>query len=192
MYNELLANMKSFVDLSDKEEAAVERYFYSKKVAKKEMLLTEGEMCNSIWFIQQGYCRLFYNVAGNENTFQFFFPNSWYTDYTSLLGGTPTLENLQALTECHVLVIDKKDLNELYSNFPVFEKLGRMMAEKAFLSISNLNKMRTNESPQERYLNLIKQRPEIVENIPQHYVASYLGVKPESLSRIRKRIFKAD
>jgi CRP-like cAMP-binding protein len=184
--------MKSFVDLSDKEEAVVQSYFYSKKVAKKEMLLTEGEMCNSIWFIQEGYCRLFYTVDGNENTFQFFFPNSWYTDYTSLLSGVPTLENLQALTECHVLVIDKKNLNELYSVSPVFEKLGRLMAEKAFLSISNLNKMRTNETPQERYLNLIKQRPEIVENIPQHYVASYLGVQPESLSRIRKRIFKAD
>jgi CRP-like cAMP-binding protein len=65
------------------------------------------------------------------------------------------------------------------------------MAENAFLSVHHLNRMLTNDEPQQRYLNLLKQRPEVVERIPQHYIASYLGIQPESLSRIRKRILAA-
>lgn len=190
IHDALLNNIRSVIPLSRDEESALSRSFYYKKVIRKEILLSDGEACNSIWFIQKGYFRLYYNTDGNENTFQFFSPNSWYTDYNSLLSSNPTIENLQALTPGEVLIIDKKNLDDLYQHFPGIEKLGRMMAERAFLSVSNLNKMRTNEDIEERYLNLIKERPDIIENIPQHYIASYLGVKPESLSRIRKRIFK--
>jgi CRP/FNR family transcriptional regulator, anaerobic regulatory protein len=77
-----------------------------------------------------------------------------------------------------------------YNSYPVFDRVGRVMAENAFRSISQLNKMLTNEEPEERYLNLLKQRPELVEKIPQNYIASYLGLQPPSLSRIRKRIFQ--
>ena len=132
--------------------------------------------------------RLFYNVEGEENTIQFFFGDSWYTDYASFLTGQPTIENMQALEPCEVVQFKKDDLYKLFNQFPVFEKVGRVMAENAFLSLSQLNQMLTNEEPQQRYLNLMKQRPDVVERIPQHYIASYLGVKPESLSRIRKRI----
>jgi CRP/FNR family transcriptional regulator, anaerobic regulatory protein len=190
MHDILLNNLRSIVSLSPDEENALTHSFHHKKVSRKELLLTNGTVCNSIWFIQKGYFRLYYNTEGNENTFQFFSPGSWYTDYHSLLSAQPTLENLQALTPGEVLIIDKKNLEALYLNYPGIDKLGRLMAERAFLSVSNLNKMRANEEIEERYLNLIKQRPDIIENIPQHYIASYLGVKPESLSRIRKRIFK--
>jgi len=190
IYDALLNNVRSVVSLSPEEESAMKDSFVFKKVTRKEQLLSEGEVCNSIWFIYQGYFRLYYNTDGNENTFQFFSPNSWYTDYNSLLSSAPTIENLQALKSGEVLVIDKNNLNLLYQNYAGIEKLGRIMAERAFLSVYNLNKMRSNEEIEQRYLNLIKTRPDIIENIPQHYIASYLGVKPESLSRIRKRIFK--
>ena len=134
--------------------------------------------------------RLFYNVEGIENTIQFFFSNSFYTDYTSFLTGQPTIENMQALEPCEVVQFRKTDLYKLYNIYPVFDRVGRVMAENAFLSLSKLNKMLTNEEPEQRYLNLLQQRPELVERIPQHYIASYLGIKPESLSRIRKRIFQ--
>jgi CRP/FNR family transcriptional regulator, anaerobic regulatory protein len=129
-------------------------------------------------------------VEGVENTVQFFFANSWYTDYASFLTGQPTIENMQALEACEVVQFRKADLYKLYDIYPVFDRVGRVMAENAFLSLSKLNKMLTNEEPEQRYLNLLQQRPELVERIPQHYIASYLGIKPESLSRIRKRIFQ--
>ena len=86
-------------------------------------------------------------------------------------------------------MIKKNDLYKLYETNPVFERVGRVMAENAFMSLMQLNTMRTNLEPEDRYLNLLKQRPELVERIPQHYIASYLGIQPQSLSRIRKRIF---
>jgi CRP/FNR family transcriptional regulator, anaerobic regulatory protein len=152
-------------------------------------LLQEGKVCDNIFFINSGCVRLFYAVDGVENTAQFFFSGSWYTDFSSFLTREPTIENVQALDPCEVLLMKQNDLYKLYQEYPVFERVGRVLAENAFLSLSKLNKMLKNEEPQERYLNLLQQRPEIVEKIPQHYIASYLGIQPESLSRIRKRIF---
>ncbi len=188
MTTQIIRNIKSIVTLNDTEEAAFVKILSVKQFKKKDFLLQEGRTCNKIFFLNSGCTRLFYNVDGVENTVQFFFPNSWYTDFSSFLTGQAALENLQALEPCEVLEIKKDDLYKLYNQYPVFDRIGRILAENAFLSLSKLNKMLTNEEPEERYLNLMKQRPELFEKIPQHYIASYLGVKPESLSRIRKRI----
>jgi CRP/FNR family transcriptional regulator, anaerobic regulatory protein len=170
------------------EEEAFANILEVKEFKKKDFLLHEGKVCNKISFINSGCMRLFYNVDGIENTVQFFFADSWYTDYASFLTGEPSIENMQALETCEIVQFKKEDLYKLFNLYPIFDRVGRVMAENAYLSLSQLNKMLTNEEPEERYLNLFKNRPEIVERIPQHYIASYLGIKPESLSRIRKRI----
>jgi CRP/FNR family transcriptional regulator, anaerobic regulatory protein len=188
MNNQIIQSIKSLVPLNKMEEEAFANILEMKQFKKKDFLLKEGQTCNKVSFINSGCMRLFYNVEGIENTVQFFFANSWYTDYASFLTGQPTAENLQALETCEVVQFKKEDLYKLFNQYPIFDRVGRVMAENAFLSLSRLNQMLTNEAPEERYLNLFKNRPEIVEKIPQHYIASYLGIKPESLSRIRKRI----
>jgi CRP/FNR family transcriptional regulator, anaerobic regulatory protein len=188
MITQILQSIKSFVSLNASEEEAFSEILEIKQFKKKEFLLQQGQICNKISFINSGCMRLFYEIEGVENTVQFFFADKWYTDYESFLTGKPTIENLQALENCEVIQFKKSDLYQLYKTHPVFERVGRILAENAFLSLSQLNKMLTNEEPQQRYLNLLSQRPEVVKNIPQHYIASYLGIKPESLSRIRKRI----
>jgi CRP/FNR family transcriptional regulator, anaerobic regulatory protein len=190
MITQILQSIKSIVSLNKEEEEAFTKILQVKQFKKKEFLLQEGQICNKISFINNGCMRAFYNVDGVENTVQFFFADSWYTDYASFLTGQPTVENMQALEPCEVVQFSKTDIYKLYDSYPVFDRVGRVMAENAFRSISQLNKMLTNEEPEERYLNLLKQRPELVEKIPQHYIASYLGLQPPSLSRIRKRIFQ--
>jgi CRP/FNR family transcriptional regulator, anaerobic regulatory protein len=190
MTTQILQSIKSIVSLSKEEEAAFASILEVKQYKKKDFLLREGQICNKVFFINSGCTRIFYNVDGLENTIQFFFADRWYTDYTSFLTGQATSENMQALEPCEVVQVGKSDLYKLYDTHPVFDRVGRVMAENAFQSISQLNKMLTNEEPEERYLNLLKQRPELVEKIPQHYLASYLGIQPQSLSRIRKRIFQ--
>ena len=188
MTSKIIQSIKSIASLNEAEEKAFLSILEVKIFKKKEFLLQEGKVCNKITFVNNGIMRLFYNVEGVENTIQFFFGDSWYTDYASFLTGKPTLENLQALEESEVVQFKKEDLYKLYDSMPIFEKVGRIFAENAYLSISQLNQMKTNEEPELRYINLLKTRPELVQQIPQHYIASYLGIKPETLSRIRKRI----
>jgi CRP/FNR family transcriptional regulator, anaerobic regulatory protein len=189
MTAQIIQSIKSIVTLNQEEEKAFCAILQVKNLKKKEFLLQEGKICDKISFINKGAVRLFHNIDGEENTIQFFFENSWHTDYESFLTGQPTIENIQALEPCEIVQFNKQNLNKLYEKYPVFERFGRIMAEMSFLSVYNLHKMKTNEEPEERYLNLLKQRPELSERVPQHYIASYLGVKPESLSRIRKRIW---
>ena len=188
MPTQIIESIKSWVPLSIDEEKAFLQILEVKKFNKKEFLLQEGKICNKVSFINNGCMRLFYNVEGVENTVQFFFGDSWYTDYASFLTGNPTIENMQALVETEVIQFKKNDLYKLYNTMPIFERVGRIFAENAFLSISQLNQMKTNEEPEVRYINLLKRRPELIQQVPQHYIASYLGIKPETLSRIRKRI----
>lgn len=188
MTTKIIQNIKSIVSLNKAEENAFIEILEVQNFKKKEFLLQEGKVCNKITFVNNGCMRLFYNVEGVENTIQFFFGDSWYTDYASFLTGQPTIENMQALEPCEVVQFKKNDLYKLYDSMPIFEKVGRIFAENAYLSISQLNQMKTNEEPEVRYINLLKTRPELIQQIPQHYIASYLGIKPETLSRIRKRI----
>lgn len=188
MYDKAIQSIKAIVTLDAEQEEVLRSVFTYRKLKKKEFVLREGQVCDKVTFIHSGYVRLFYNIDGNENTIQFFFENTWYTDFDSLLTNDYTLENVQALEATEIVQMKKSDLYQLYDTHPVFNKIGRIMTEKAFLSVSRLNKMRANDKPEQRYLNLFTQRPEVVEKIPQRYIASYLGIQPESLSRIRKRI----
>ena len=188
MTTKIIQSIKLIASLNEAEEKAFLRILEVKVFKKKAFLLQEGKLCNKITFVNNGCVRLFYNVEGVENTMQFFFGDSWYTDYASFLTGNPTIENMQALVETEVIQFTKNDLYSLYNAMPVFERVGRVFAENAFLSISQLNQMKTNEEPEVRYINLLKRRPELIQQVPQHYIASYLGIKPETLSRIRKRI----
>jgi CRP/FNR family transcriptional regulator, anaerobic regulatory protein len=190
MFTQILRSLNSIVSLNKIEEEAFINILETKQFKKKEFLLKEGQICDKISFINSGCMRLFNDVDAVEKTIQFFFANSFHTDFSSFLTGKPTVENMQAIEDSEVLVFKKNDLYALYESHPVFERAGRMLTESAFLSISRLNSM-FNETPEQRYLNLFEQRPEIVEKIPQHYIASYLGIQPESLSRIRKRILSS-
>lgn len=188
MTEKIIQNIKSLVALQPAEERAFLDILEVKKFKKNAMLHQEGDVCNRVTFINQGSVRLYYTVEGIENTIQFFFDESWYTDYASFLTGAPSQENLQALGPTEVVQLTREGILPLFDQYPVFDRIGRFMAENAYLSLSKLNQMLRNETPQQRYLNLIQQRPDVVARIPQRHIASYLGVKPESLSRIRKRI----
>ncbi len=190
MYGQIEKVISSFIDLDEREFA----YFTSKlqvqHLKRKELLLVEGQVCNNSYFINSGCLRYFYNVDGEEITGQFFFENGWYADYGSYLSGKPSDQNIEALEKTELLVLPKAALDKLFIEIPKFEKFGRLIAEKAFLGMRQYTEMLTKQTPEERYLNLIKDRPKVIERIPQHYIASYLGIKAPSLSRIRKRILE--
>jgi CRP/FNR family transcriptional regulator, anaerobic regulatory protein len=167
-------------------------FFFSlltvKVLNKKELLFRSGQNCRNIYFINKGCIRYYYLVDGEEKTAQFFFENGWYTDYESFLSGDPSENFVDAIEDTELLCLEKSNLEKLYSTIPKFERFGRIMAENAYLGIRYRTKTLTNLTAEERYLKLIKERPKIFDRVPQYYIASYLNIKPQSLSRIRKNI----
>ena len=190
MPKQIINNIKSFVSLTQNDEEAFTKILEIKKYAKKEFILSEGLVCDKIFFINSGCARVFFNIEGEEKIVEIFLENTWYTDYCSFLTSQSTIENLQAIEPCEVVYFSKASLYNLYITNPVFERVGRVMAENAFMNLMNISTARTIQDPEERYLNLLKSRPELFERLPQHFIASFLGLQPQSLSRIRKRIFE--
>jgi CRP/FNR family transcriptional regulator, anaerobic regulatory protein len=188
MYQQIIKQISYLINLNDNEITSFTNKLRVKKLKKKELLLQEGDICKHAYFINSGCLRYFYIVEGIENTGQFFFENNWYTDYDSFLLGKPSKQNIEALEDCEIVLLSKTDLQHLFAEVPKFEKFGRIMAENAYLGIRNKNEMLVNQTAEERYLTLMKERPKVFERVPQHYIASYLGIQPPSLSRIRRRL----
>jgi CRP-like cAMP-binding protein len=190
MHAQLQSHLSKLIELKATEAEAFSKAFTLRKLKRKEILLHEGEVCRCTAFILKGCLRYFYNVEGQEHTGQFFFENSWYTDYESFLSEKPSKQNIEALEKTEILLLQKKDLEKLYETYPKFERFGRLMAENAYLGVRKKNENLVNLSPEDRYLNLVKERPKVIERVAQHYIASFLGIQPQSLSRIRKRILE--
>jgi CRP-like cAMP-binding protein len=159
-------------------------------IPKKTIFLKINEIENHISFIESGVVRLFLPKENPEKeiTFGFSFKNQFVSAYDSFLTQKPSLYQLQALTEISILSISYKDLQEVYQTTQIGNLIGRLTAERLFLIKSKREQNLLNLTAEERYLNLFKERPELIKVIPLKYISSYIGVTAQALSRIRKRI----
>jgi CRP/FNR family transcriptional regulator, anaerobic regulatory protein len=187
-FRTLFDHLTQMVDLSS---GALENMLSKVKpvtLKKREHWLRPGEVCDSVAFINTGCVRIYFPRSGTERTGQFFFEKSWVSDYESLHGKAPSLIGIDALEETELLVLAYADVERLYQEFPEAERLGRLIAEQVVVNLCNRYRSLLDDSPLERYVKLIEQQPQVLSRIPQHYIASFLGIEPESLSRIRKKI----
>jgi CRP/FNR family transcriptional regulator, anaerobic regulatory protein len=162
--------------------------FTPKHLPKKEFLVRQGETCRHIAFINEGLLRLYYDVEGVEHVRQFHFERSFCGEYQSFLTEKPAQMSLQALEDSELLLISHADLHALFRLSKEFERIGRILAEQSFIFVSQRFASMLLESPEERYQILVRERPKVVQRVPQYMIASYLGITPEALSRIRKRL----
>ena len=160
-------------------------YFKEIKVKQKTMILREGEKSNFIYYIKKGCLRLWYNNDGKEITFQFFFENQ---AFSGLYGNVPSLFNLESIEQSNLLLIKVSDFKRILNDNPEMKNLmiDNLLKILEKYSMEFLSQIKN--SSQKRYIDLIENHPEIIKRIPQQYIASYLGITPISLSRIRKRI----
>ncbi len=187
-HNLLKASLAKFVMLSDEEFETFTDALSFKKFKKGENLHQAGKICDMAFFIQQG-CVRYYNIVGDEEiTGQFFFEESWYSDYESFLLNVASDQTIQALETTHVAILYKHTLDKLYVEIPKFERFGRLMAENAFIGLRRRTESLTHQAATERYVELVQDRPKVIQRVPQKYIASFLNVKPQSLSRIRKEL----
>ncbi|MBC7921591.1 MAG: Crp/Fnr family transcriptional regulator [Ferruginibacter sp.] len=188
MFELLRETLTKSVRLSDEEFAYFLTFLKEKTLQKKEFLLRAGEVCNHVAFIRQGCLRYYYVKNGVEHNGQFFFEGSWLGEYYSFLSRKPALQFIDALEDAQLWLLHHDHLHRLYREIPRFESFGRAMAENVVIGSQRRTASFLFDSPEERYLNLLRERPKVMERIPLHHIASYLGIKPESLSRIRKRM----
>jgi len=161
----------------------------SRKIKKDDFFISMGDICEYIGFITNGALRTFYiDNNGNDISFIFHLENNFFTDYESFLTTAPSKLFIQAIEDTEVLVIHKKDLLDLYATDVYWQVYGRNMAESIYLSAKKRVEDLLFLTHEERYLRLIKDQPMIFNRVPQKQIASYLGIKPQSLSRIRKRL----
>lgn len=174
--------------IPDDQFALVQEKFVPKKLRKKQYLVQEGDVCRYMAFICKGAMR-FYSVdeKGTEHIVRFGIENWWITDRESFLSGTPSAFNVDAVEDCELLVVSKPDLDELNNSAASFAALSRILEQRTFVASQKRIHAAISQSAEERYTELQKINPGFLQRFPQNMIASYLGVSPETLSRIRKQ-----
>ena len=181
---------KQFTDFNDRELRVIMPYFEFKIFKKKSILLDIGEVSNEVFYLIQGCIRLYCEKDGEELSTYFFTENMFAGSYDSFLSQQPSKVAIETLEDCEVLVLSHKSQEKLYKVFPKMNEFIRKAIEQRFVLLHDLFISYLLNSPEERYLMLIKDRPELLQRIPQHQIASFLGVTRVSLSRIRNRVAK--
>ncbi len=156
-------------------------------IPAKTTLLHEGEVSHSIYYIKKGVLRMWFNKDGKDITFQFFMENTAVSSIDSFFNQTQSLFYIESIEECEVLVIGKSIFDEiLHSDLKFKDEFINFLTGR-FQNYAHLFLSRIKDTPEERYRDLLQLHPEIVQRVPQHYIASYLGITAVSLSRIRNR-----
>ncbi len=161
----------------------------NKQYIKKETnLLTVGNTADEVYFITKGCIRLFYEKDGVDISAYFFTEGMFAGAYDSYISRQPSRHSLETLEDCELLSISFEKLQELYVEFPKMNEFVRKVIEDRFVSLHQLFTSQILDTPEERYLDLQKNRPDILNRVAQHQIATFIGITPVSLSRIRKRI----
>lgn len=184
---------KQKFQLDNEQLALIADKFRPTKIDKKEFYLKQGEIAKSKAFLVKGAVRYFY-LDNNlkENTLFFRFENSWLGDIESYHGQIPAKINIQVLEDSEILIMSKTDFSILQQQIPVLEKWYAINAVKMYASLFNKLVEAKLRTPEEKYLHLLDNEPQIFQRVSLQHIAAYLEIEPQSLSRLRRRLLKSD
>ncbi len=191
MHNQLIQLITQSVPLSDLERDLCIQYFEPVLFPKNRILEEEGKMPGYLYFVVSGFVRLFhYNDKGDEVTTHINCPPGFITSYANFVNQKKSGENLECITECELLRITKTDLDLLIQKSPSFKDFSILVFQQSLSYNENRSKELATLTAERRYLKLMEEYPEVLHNVPMQYIASFLGMNPKSLSRIRKQIIR--
>lgn len=189
MENLLLKYISKFNSITEEEQKSIVESIPVKIFKKDEILLREGEVSKECYFVLQGCVRQYFYDNGVEKTTNFFTEEQAVVSFKSYSQQIPSDHYLVCVEDSTLIVGQFGNEQEMYKRFPKLESLTRELMKKDFGNTQDDFASFITSSPEERYLKILESRPDLLNRVPQHQIASYIGIKPESLSRIRKRIF---
>lgn len=186
----LMIGIRNYISLSDWEEDYIKQLFVLETFKRNEAILKEGEICRKLYFVAQGVVRFSQFSKGEERTYVFRPEGSFCNDLESFLCQLPSMNNIYCIENTHILSISYDNLQLFYQNISHGDRFGRLAIEKVFVMVVNHLTTFYSKSPEQRYITFAKKHPELIQRIPQHYIASYVGVTPQALCRIKKNLHK--
>lgn len=191
MFESLKAHIKKRIDLSDDDFNTFTSYIEVRHLKKKQCLVLQGENTRVQAYINKGCMRTYYtDPRAHEHVVQLGFEDWWTGDLMSFLTDQPATYTIEALEDCELYLIDKANLEKTYELFPQFERFFRILIQNAFIAQQQRLISTMSQSAEERYVALTKKYPQLEKRFAQHHIASYLGITPEALSRIRKALIE--
>ncbi|WP_343658943.1 Crp/Fnr family transcriptional regulator [Chryseobacterium sp.] len=191
MFDIFLKYLTDKIALSEQEIQLIESVCTSKKLRKKQFLLQEGEVWHYNAFICRGMVKTF-SIAenGTEHIISFAPENYWTGDRESLINGTPSRLNIDAIEPTELIIIEKSDFEKICADIPQLNQLMNQIIQKSFIVSQNRILANISFTAEEKYQNFLEKYPHIVNRIPQHMIASFIGITPETLTRLRRNRIK--
>lgn len=191
MHTKFQKHIGEIASFSEEEMASILEAAKPKRLWKRQVFLHEGQVCQHLLWISRGVLRLYFvDRVGKEHTIEFGLEKSFLTDRQSLSQNSPSIYHIDALSEAEVLMLSRDSLIELTNKIPGFGELMRIITLQALENYQSRILATLTLSADEKYRTLFKQNPGLLQQVPQHMVASYLGITPATLSRIRKNYDK--
>lgn len=188
----LIEYFNRILPLDEKEIVIVKEVFKEKKVKKRQFILQEGEICKHNTYVLEGCFRMYLvDPNGKEHNLQFAIENWWIGDLGSFHSGSPSKLNVEAIENSIILQANKEDQLKLFTDYPKFNQIFRVLAENAMIGLQRRVLQNISSTAEERYIDFLERHPNLFNRISNVQIASYLGVTPEFLSTIRKKITKS-
>ncbi|MBO0935813.1 Crp/Fnr family transcriptional regulator [Fibrella sp. HMF5335] len=189
MYEVYFRHLAKKMPLTADDQALIQRFLSVKKIRKKQYLLQEGDVCKVIAFVEKGALRSYtVDGEGKEHILQFALEGWFIADLYSFLTGEESSYNIEAIDDSELVLINQSAYKELLQRSPCYQTYMLDLITGAYIALQKRLNATVSLSPEERYQDLIALYPDIVQRVPQHMIASYMGLTPETLSRIRRRI----
>lgn len=188
MFDAIVTHIKKHINLTREETELLLSYLELKELKKKEFLLEAGQVCHENYFVTDGCLRMYLVTdKGTEQVIQFAIENWWMTDYFSFKSNMPSGYYIQAIEPTKVVAIKRHLQDELFEKLPSLEKYFRIVLEKAYAAQLNRIHYIFNLGGEEQYRMMVDRYPEFVQRVPQYMLASFLGITPEFLSKVRAK-----
>ncbi|MDX1585352.1 MAG: Crp/Fnr family transcriptional regulator [Balneolaceae bacterium] len=191
MFERLKKSIEEHVSLTEQEWDLCKEHFRPRRLLKRQFLLQQGDVCRELAFVEKGaLCSYSVDSKGNQHVQRFAFEGWWIADLQSFFTNKSSTMNIEVLEQCELLMLDQKNHHSLLEEIPAYERYHRIILQNAYVALQQRVENALGLTAEEKYARLIEHNPEFMNRVPLNLVASYLGMSPETLSRVRSQMSK--